>query len=252
MTTLADLIYDALLPLGTVAAGESLDPGLANDCMRWTNRMLSSWSVDGLMVFTQNRQEFPLVIGQQVYTLGPGGTLNNDQTPRPIWFTQASVIPTASAPALEIPIDIYTDEQWQDIPIKPPASQGGVSTNFPLLIHPRGDWPLNTIDVWPTPTAACKLVLYLPQQLTQFSVIQDVASFPPGYEEAIVAAMTFRFSGMLGVPCPPTIAAVGAGAKALLKGLNVTPQVLSCDSAMCGYRPGPSEMAIRSKGYVCD
>lgn len=242
MSTAGDLIRDALLDLAVIDAGEAVDAATGADCLRRLNSMLNTWSAEGLMIYTFNRAVYSMVIGQASYTLGTGGNFNAD---RPIWFNMASVIP-GSSPSLEIPIDIMSDEDWQTVPIKTLAS------TFPVCIHPRGDYPLNTIDVWPVPTASCSLVIYAPSALSEFALITSTASFPPGYEEAIRSNLAVRVALMFGRNASADLIKQATTSKNTLKAQNLVSPVLRCDPSYCGNSVGPSIQAIRSKGYVCD
>ena len=243
MSTVRDLLSDALLLLGVQDPSEAMSADVAAVCLRRLNAMLNTWSAQSLMVYTSNRVVLPLTIGQAAYTLGTGGDLN---TPRPVWFTLASVIPTASAPTLEIPVDILDDAQWQDVSIKT------ISSNFPLQIHPRGDYPMNTIDVWPVPTAACSLVLYPPQQLGSFTSLDTVVSLPAAYEEAITYNFAPRIASIFGAATPPDVARIAMISLDAVRAQNLQTPLLRVDSSMCGNGSGPSDQAVRSKGYVVD
>jgi hypothetical protein len=243
MSKVRDILNDALMLLGVQDPTESINAAQAQACLRRLNAMLSTWSAQGLMVYTFTPTTFPLTIGKQSYTIGAGGDFNVD---RPIWLNQVSIIPTASAPNLEIPIDIDSDDDWQNVLIK------SVTSTFPLEVHPRGDYPLQTLDFWPVPTAACSVVLYLPQQLGQFATMNDTISFPPGYEEAITYAVVTRIAPLFGIPVSPDIARMAVAAKDTIQAQNLVVPILRIETALCGNPSGPSEAAIKSKGRVVD
>jgi len=243
MSTVLDLLEDSALLLGALDVTESLDANIAKKMFRRLKSMLDSWSTEGLMVYTFSRNVYPLTIGKASYTLGPGGDFN---ATRPIWIDRASVIPTASAPTLEIPVDILSDQEWQGVTIK------SIQSNFPVQIHPRGDYPQNTIDVWPIPTASASLVLYVPSALQILTNLSDTISLPPGYEEAIVNNLACNCSSMYGTQPAPTVMKAAQAGKDLIRSQNLVVETIQCDSSMCGYGNGPTEQAIRSKGYVVD
>lgn len=243
MTKVRDILNDALGLIGVQDPSEGMDATVANLCLRRFNAMLATWSTQSLMVFTYSPTTFPLTINKQSYTIGPGGDFN---VARPIWLNKISIIPTASAPNLEIPIDIDSDDDWQNVLIK------SVTSTFPLEVHPRGDYPLQMLDFWPIPTAACSVVLYLPQQLTQAISVNDDFVFPPAYEEAIVYTLATRIAPIFGIPVNPDIARVAVNAKDTIKSQNLVVDVLRVESALCGNPTGPSEAAIKSKGRVVD
>lgn len=68
------------------------------------------------MIFNVARNVYPLVSGQQAYTIGPGGNFN---PPRPIWIQDAGIISTTSAlQPLELPMAILSDDEWAGLSIK--------------------------------------------------------------------------------------------------------------------------------------
>lgn len=242
MSTVRDLLTDTLQLIGVLDPSESISAPVAQACLRRLNAMLNTWSTQGLMVYTLNREVFPLTVGQQDYTLGTGGQLN---TTRPVWLNQASIIPSSS-PTLEIPLKFDSDEDWQAVSIK------SVTSTFPIEVHPLGNYPLNTLQFWPVPTAPCSVVLYLPQQLGGFTSINDAVSFPPAYEEAIVYSLVPRVAPMFGVSVSPDVQRTAMVAVDAIRAQNLVVDVLSVEPALCGNQIGPSLQAIRSKGRVID
>jgi hypothetical protein len=243
MTKVRDILRDSLMLLGAIAPGEALGGEDGQDCLRRLNAMLASWTIEDLMVYTVNRDVYPLTVGVQNYTMGPGGTLSSI---RPTQITSWSVIPTASQPDLEIPFDkILTVEEWQNISIK------NVPSTYPVYMYDAGDYPARTLSFWPIPTQACSAVLYTWGILSQFSSMDDVVSLPQGYEEAIVYNLAPRLAPMYGKQTSPEVIAMAEGSKSRVKKINVTVGVLRIDSAMCGGN-GVGYLAVQSRGYVID
>src|SRR6266699_7095490 len=100
--------------IGILAAGETADAGEMADNLMVLNQMLDSWNTERLMIFTLLISEFPLVAGQQVYTLGAGGNFN---IPRPSRIERMSIVNLANpAQPLELPMEMLSDEDWQTVP----------------------------------------------------------------------------------------------------------------------------------------
>src|SRR5436305_2458862 len=113
----ADLIARAMRIAGVLAMGETPAADEAADALLILNQMLDSWSTEKLMVFTNQRQVFNLVGGQQAYQMGSGAPDFN--VTRPARIESASIISLQNpANPLEYPIDMYTDKEWQGIPVK--------------------------------------------------------------------------------------------------------------------------------------
>lgn len=241
MSKVRDLISDALKSLGVLAAGENIEAGDAQDALVSLNDMLETWNNDNLKVYSINRQVFPLTVGVQDYTLGTGGTFN---IPRPNWIQNVSIIPDASAPTLEIPIDMLRDEQWRNVAVK------SLTSTFPTLVYPHGDFPLNTLSFWPAPSAACSAVLYTPVHVSAFATINDTVSFPNGYREALRFGLALRLAPNYGIEPSATIVSLAMNALNWIRKVNWTPDELTVDNALLGKR-GTSR-ADRSFGYVVD
>ena len=243
MTAVRDILRDSLMLIGAIAPGEALQGEDGQDCLRRLNAMLSSWATESLMIYTLNRDVYPLVIGTQTYTMGPGGTLT---AIRPVKIEYFSIIPVASQPDLELKVKSLSDSEWRDITIKT------LQKSYPTAVHSRDDFPANSIDVWPIPSATCSVVIYSWQQLGSFTTMNQDVSFPPGYEEALVYNLAIRLAPMYGKQTPPEVVALAGSALCKVKTINAVIPILYADSAFCGDMNGPSLLSVQSRGYVVD
>ena len=239
MTTVLDIITDAHIALGAADPTNPLSPNAAAYGLRVFNRMLSSWNNEGLMVYTVNRMVFPITAGVQIWTLGSGGTLN---MPRPARVQMASILIPGANPT-EIPLQIFTDEDWQRLAVKNPP--GG----YPTGLWMTGDVPLESVYLWPVPAFTCSLVLYTWGQTQAFTSLATTVQFPDGYEEAMVNGLALLLAPALGITPSPIIAAVAGAAKMRIASLNWEPISLSVDSALMG---SGTDIAMRSFGKVVD
>jgi len=203
------------------------------------NGMLQTWTIDGLSVWTINRTVLPLTIGTQAYTLGTGGTLN---MARPTWIENMSVLITTSTPNVELPIQILQDQDWQEIPVK------AVSSTFPTACYPQGDYPLNTLNFWPIPAAACSVVLYTPGPFGAFASISEDFAMPNGYERAARYNLAVEISPEYGIECSMSVQGIASLSKSQLRARNYQAGRLVCDSALTHDRRG--DMFYRSYGFV--
>ena len=112
-----------------------------------------------------------------VYTMGPGGDFN---TTRPSSIDRISIVSlTNPNQPLELPIDYYTDWDWQNVPVK------NIATTLPTAVYDDGDFPLRRLSYWPIPSVQVKTRIYSWQQLSQFPDLFTDLTFPPGYKEAL-------------------------------------------------------------------
>ena len=86
---------------------------------------------------------------------------------------------TVGTPGVEIPVGVFTPQQWENTTIKKLSS--------PLVRWVYYDFNWNAglagLHVWPVPNVGTtQLVLYAKQALTKFEDLDDDLTFPPGYE----------------------------------------------------------------------
>jgi hypothetical protein len=179
-----DLIASAMRLIGATASGEIISAAEATDGLMVLQQMLDSWAADRLLVYTISIGTFTLTPGTQTYTLGPGGAFN---AARPAKIDSASIVSLNNpAQPLELQIDLYTDEDWQAIPVK------NISSPRPQGVYDDGSFPLRNLSFWPVPSAVVKAILYSWTALTQFTDLVSDVTFPPGYPEAIRYNLAMR------------------------------------------------------------
>jgi hypothetical protein len=222
-----ELVTAALRLLGVVAPGESLAASEATDGLSSINRMLSSWSTEGLLIYAVTREEFSLVAGTQSYTMGTGATFS---TTRPVKINRA-MIEVQSSPTVEYELRILTPEEWAFIPAKDQSS------DIPTSLYPEGTYPNETLNLYPKPSAAHKLVLYSQKPLTQISTLDTSISLPPGYEEALVYNGAIRLAPEYGRMLSTEVVAIAGESKSNLKRQNHRPRFLQVDAALTGGLP---------------
>jgi len=130
---------------------------------------------------------------------------------------------------LWIPLESQTDAQWSSISVK------GTPAVFPLKFYDTGDYPLRTIKVWPIPSAANGVELWLWQPLSNFN-LDDPIAFPPGYERALRFALAIELAPEFGKDLPPQVPIAARAAKAIIKRLNSSPQVMVTDRGIATGR----------------
>lgn len=221
-TTARDIVRDALRLIGVVPSGDALSAEDLSDGLKSLNRMLSRWSIDNLLVFFTTREEFDLIPGQQAYTMGASGDFD---TARPARIQRASILHESSTPSYETPLEIITMDEWADERTK------SLDSNLPVKIYPEGTFPLETINVWPKPTEAKKIVIYSQKPLAVFTANTDV-ELPPGYEDAITYNLAVRLAPEYGKPVDMDVRAAAADYKADIMRINSKPVYLECDGVL--------------------
>jgi len=225
--TALDLISSSLRLVNVVAAGEAVPIDMANDALAVFNDMVDSWNTDRLSIYTTRSDDFPYVLDQQTYTLGPGGDFD---MPRPPQIDAMSTIifnPNAQNP-VEQPIPIWNWQQWQtEITVK--KTDG----SFPLGCYDDGGFPLRTQNFWPIPTQqpGNKVRIYSWQALTQPATLGTVISVPPGYRKAFRFNLAVDLAAEFAAPVPAVVADQAAKSLSMVKTLNLPDITITSDLA---------------------
>lgn len=243
MSKVRDLIQDALIEIGVFAPSDPIPAEDIQFALRTLNRMISVWNTQDLMVYSLNRETFNLVAGKQTYTLGTGGDFN---IPRPVKIPNASVLINNATPTpLEIPIDILTDQEWQNISLKQTPS------TFPVKMWMTGDVPLNYLWFWPLPQdSTVKIVLYCWGQVQPYTALNTDVIFPNGCDEAIVTNLALMLSSSYGVAALDSLRGRAVIAKGSIESMNMEPVFAAVDAGLVGNRG--RTLAIETQGLLVD
>lgn len=230
-TTAISLISSSLRLIGALAAGEEIALDDAADALVTFQQMIDSWNADRLAIFTTGSQDFPLVAGQQEYTMGLGGDFN---VPRPARIENMSAILMDNPDTpVEIPMNLFTVEQWQqEVPVK------NVQSNFPQICYDDGGFPLRTLNMWPQPNQTVNLVrIYSWQALSSPAAYNTPIAFPPGYAQAFRFNLAVLLCPEYSKPLDPATALTASQSLARIKSMNMPDLYLRSDllSTSDGY-----------------
>lgn len=209
-----DIITSALRLTGVLSSDEQPNVNDANQGLSVLNDMIDGWNTERNVIFTTRVDDFPFVLGQQSYTLGIGGNFN---APRPAQIDSMSTIQlTDPGNPVEIPIVMYTVEQWQNqVPVKI------VKGSIPLICYDDGGFPFRTLNFWPIPIEQPNAVrIYSWQALSQPSTLITAIAFPPGYAEAFRYNLAVRLGAEFNAPASSTVAALAIQSLARVKSIN--------------------------------
>lgn len=229
--TARDLLSSSLRLIGVLSAGEQVANEDATDALLVLQQMIDAWNADRLAIFTTSTNDFPLILGQQVYTLGTGGDF--DMT-RPARISgMSSILLDNPDNPVEIPIDMYSVQDWQqEVPVKI------VNSSFPQICYDDGAFPLRKLNFWPIPTSQNSIRIYSWQPLAEPATFDTVITLPPGYAEAFRYNLAVRLSAEYGQPqISPTVAEIATTSLARLKTMNAPDLSLRSDllASVDGY-----------------
>ena len=222
MATALDLISSALRLINVMAAGEQTPIDMANDSLLVLNDMIDSWNADRLAIYTVQSTDFPFVLGQQTYTLGTGGNFNLARPPK-IEGMSTIQLTNPSTP-VEIPIALYTWEEWQNqVPVK------NVSGSIPLICYDDQAFPNRNLNFWPIPFDQPNSVrIYYWAALPALTLAAAV-SFPPGYRQAFRYNLAALLAAEFAQPVPAVVAEIAVDSLARVKAMNMPELVLQSD-----------------------
>jgi hypothetical protein len=174
--TALDIIKIAFSSLGVYAAGENIPSDDAQLALTVFNDMLDSWSNESLTCYAQLEQTAPLVVGQQKYTIGPGGNFNMT---RPLRINNApGSAYIQDAQGNIYPLDVVPQTTWNLI------GQRFVNSNLPDTLFYDPQYPLGIINIFPVPNISYNIFFDSYLQLTEFANLTTQINLPPGYKTA--------------------------------------------------------------------
>lgn len=179
--TVLDLIKRSMRLIGAlnVGSGEPTNDEQAAALLA-LNGMVDAWATERLMMFTTTRGLVQLTAGKQSYAIGPS---NADWiAPRPPYIDAAGLVLVQSDPGqtYERPLTIIrTNKEWARVRMK------ALPSDLAMALYYQPDFPNGTVTLWPSPTEANSLALYMPVAVTQFTLLTQTISLPPGYARAL-------------------------------------------------------------------
>lgn len=224
--TVRDLVKGSLRLIGALATGETPSADEQVDAMAVLNEMLDSWSTENLTILNKVIESFVLNSGQGTYMMGLTAAAGNFITARAMRIENANIMSGSS----EYPIAILTQDEWAQVQIKTTTS------NLPTKIYAEGTYPLETIHVWPVPSAAPTLVLYSWKALAEFVTVNDTVDLAPGYLKALRFNLALALCPEYGKQPDTAVIAGALESKENIKRMNIKPQLMHVDAALLKRR----------------
>jgi hypothetical protein len=225
MLTASDIIQASMRKLGLLAQSEQPTSAEMITAMQALNMMIDDWNTEKLMMSATKLLNFPLVAGQQSYTIGVGGNFN---TAKPLKIEYAYYLDNQN---IKTVLDVVTREEFysyedSQIVTAPPNS----------LFYDPGDTQqtvqTGTIYIYYTPDATSPYQLYFNAQvpLTEFVNLTDIVTFPNHYYRALVYNLAVELvSEYEGAYLPPIVEMIATESKEKIEALNSTPILASND-----------------------
>lgn len=228
MTTARTIIKKALQKNGVLTKNESPSGDEASDGLDSLNALLSSWSNDSLLIYTRQSESFPIVGGQETYTIGTGGDFNTD---RPLQITSAFI----RIGTTDYNMGCINGKQYDGI------AQKDIGNSIPQTLYYDGATPLSTITIYPVPVTGT-LHIRSEKELTQLASLDADIEFPAGWERALVYNLAVEIGSEYGQPIDQVTYQIAQESKAGIKtatarnrNMDAFPQVRNSDNIYSGW-----------------
>lgn len=222
--TVRQIVVDAMLEIGAIAAGEALSADDGAYALSKFNRLIDNWNAERAAVYNVSFATYTLTPSLSPHTIGPTGTFVVDQ--RPVSVEGANIILNNVSPTVKSPLHLRDDQWWlnQRVP--------GISTTLPTDLYYSPDWPNGSLWLWPIPTVAYGLELETRVLLANV-VLTDTVSLPPGYRDALTLTLAEDLATPYGRALPPALPALAMRARARIFANNdIPPRLVTWDSGM--------------------
>lgn len=220
--TVRDWLTRSFRLAGILAEGETLQQPAIDVGLTVASELFDEWRTQRLTIFVQGRHVLPLLANQQDYTIGAGGNWNFE---RPLWFDQASWL---DSHGLEQRIRLYTDDEWEAIPIK------GTQSTLPFGVYVNENYPLATGSVYPVPIdPTVSVVLYSPDSsILSVTDINASLSVPPGWAKALRYNLTVDLCNEYQLPIPEGVEATATRTLGNIKRTNDPKNQMRLEAAL--------------------
>lgn len=224
--TVLDVIRDALVELGTVAAVDTVSPEDSELGLNRFNALLDEWNTDRQTVYRTTFERFTITANLQPHTIGPSGaTWTVSQRPESI--ESANLVLNTSTPPVLMPITLRDAEWWaaQTVP--------GISTSIPTDLYYDPAWGNGNVYLWPVPTVAYEIELWLRLVLDSDLALTDTFTMPPGYRKALTLTLAEDLAAPMRAQAAPSTVEAARQARARIFANNTTiPSLRTQDAGM--------------------
>jgi hypothetical protein len=230
MATVRAIITDALLEIGALGPGETLDASLAAVGLLRFQNQLDAWQADRLDLAVLARAYFTLTSGTSTVTIGTGGSVTTTPatTTAPMFLDHVTYVNPASSPEVEVPIGQMSRDDYEAITIK--ALPSALPTQ--CFYQRSNTTALGSLFFWPQVTQNVTIYLYSLQGTAVPASLSDTIIGPAGYADAFMYDLAVRLCPATGTTMPDGLPALRSLAMRRMQRPNVSPGTLGVDPAV--------------------
>jgi hypothetical protein len=172
-----DLLFGALAEIRVARAGDGLTPEDQALALSLLNEYLDQLNAQGRALYATMQSSFTLTPNHQPHTIGLAANAPDFAVTvgRPAAILKANLILTGS---IRRPIDVRDEEWWMTL--RAPA----ITSSIPMDLVYNPAWPNGEIKLWPVPTTAYGIELWIQTLLGSLSDT-DTFDLPFGYQAAL-------------------------------------------------------------------
>jgi hypothetical protein len=189
MSTIRDLITDAFIEAGILAANQSLSASDAQFGLRKLNRLLDTWAADGFVITGPYREYIDITQGMSSpgsygTSIGTGLTID---TETPLRILSAAIL----IDGLRYPLEVITAQEFSQI-------ADSEMTGRPTKIWLQNKNPSSKVYFWPRSDAAYSMEMISEKSMSGYG-LDDTFSLAPGYERLFVSNLALDICPSYGV-----------------------------------------------------
>lgn len=222
MATVRDLIRLSCVNLGVTTPS----PSDYEDALALLVRMLDAWNARALCLGTSQRVTATWTANQSQRTIGATGQITS--IARPLWIDRWSLIPVGQTSEAFAAKRVLTRREYAEI-----VDKASTATYFSELAY-EPTFPNGTVIVWPVPTTAPTLVLYVPTPITAAVTLDTTLSYAPAFEETAQYQLTRRLAPIFGQPWTETLRDLAADAHRTWTAANLRVEPRRNDPTLVG------------------
>lgn len=222
MTTIREIVEDALKNIEELGEGQSMTAQQGQDGLRSLVDMIDSWSIEAGMVHTETVETFTLTGNDNSYTIGSGGDFN---TTRPLRIIAATISDGGFSRNVKVIGAADYAARYDDDDVGEPDS-----------VYYDGNSPLGTLRFYPTPTMAYTVTLYTEKALTSYSSLNDALVAPQGWNRGLKSNLAIEIAPQYGKTPKQSLVNMAMESKRSIKNQNLQNdlEVSRVDNALVG------------------
>lgn len=236
MPTGRDLCTQALLEINVNDPLDAPNDADLTFVLGKTNRILDNWNADQQAVYGDQFLQFTIPINTAPITIGLAADSPDLVVAgvRPESIDGVALIYTTSTPQARTVLTKRDAQWWQNNTVPT------ITATVPSDWYYDNSYPLGNLYLWPVPTQANGIQLWLRTVLSQLT-LNTVFAMPPGYYDALILTTAEDICGAFQKPMPPMLPDKARRARARVFSANQTvPRLPMRDAGMprAGNAPG--------------